>query len=635
MFRRVAEAERSTIMKKMKKYLKNTEGVALPAVLMVMAILSVLATAVYMYAYNQYINVRYMNSRQQAYYFARAGVETASYAYQTADSDSVENGAQSNLVKMINYIKTSESAGNNAIITTNTIYIAPKKDAGTGQWKGLTFTTSPTSSTIGEFKVQIGNGVEIINVTDAQGNQSEQESYVKVFRSTAKSYNGDIVLNSDGTRDESNANDSTRVVTGYLAMPETTVPLTFYDDDGVLSTNAYTSSTIDNYSSAERANMFLKTTHVVDIEGTDLRPSSNHRFFIFRFLEILRKSIIKSIFIYFYGSSVTIDMYTKTASGNLVLAKPTSSNVIYTRENAHNYYIFASAGDLFLRECGLDVTPTNGYYNSVGLYGDEIVVDGNITMAVYYTKQYTVGGNIISTITDSWNALVSTFGNRYRLGTVMIGEGSNGLTSRTDPLPLNKGGLKCDGVSVPANKIYFNGNVIVKIYNQGGSTETYRVFNAGDMAYFYGGYTEDGSVDGADVSSKGLDLLKYFIDAVIDGKEGYSYGAALIKKMKAINELYYTGTVEPSAYTANSSSYTYSGTTYEFSEGDPTPYFNSDNVLVRKIIVDKTADGQYIVDQGYGTVLDIVQPTEIGEKYIRWGEPEGGSVFNPIGDRTY
>ncbi len=622
-------------MNRIKKKLTNTEGVAMPAVIFVMVILSVLATAIYMFAYNQYINVRYMNSKQRAYYFARAGVEAASYAYQIADNESVGDEATSDLISMINYIKTSETAGNNAIITTQTVYIAPSKDAGTGRWKGISFSATPSSSSIGEFQVQIGNGIEIVDVTDSAGNKAEQANAVKVFRSTGVSYNGDVVLTSTGARDTTNANDSTRVVTGYLAMTETAAPLAFYDDNGVLTTNSYTTSTASNYSDAEKTTMFLKTSHTVDISGTDLQPSSNHRFFLFRFLEILRKSIIKSIFEYFYGSSVTIDLYTKTSTGNLILAKPENSDTIKTRSNANNYYIFASAEDLFVKGCGINAIPDKGYYNSVGLYGDEIVVDGNISMGVYYTKQYTVGGNAITTITDSWNALTSTFGNRYRLGTVMLGEGSNGLTSRTDPLPVEQGGLKYNGVAVPANKVYFNGNVIVKIFNQGGQTEVYRVFNAGDMAYFYGGYTEEGSVDGEDTASKGVDLLKYFIDAVIDGKEGYNYGSALKQKMKAINELYYTGTVEPAAYNTNSSTYTYSGNKYEFDAGDPTPYFNADTVLVRKIIVDKTTDGQYVVDNGCGSVLDIIQPTEMSEKYIKWGEPEGGSVFNPKGSYKY
>ncbi|MDE5993954.1 MAG: hypothetical protein K2G60_00415, partial [Oscillospiraceae bacterium] len=185
--------------------------------------------------------------------------------------------------------------------------------------------------------------------------------------------------------------------------------------------------------------------------------------------------------------------------------------------------------------------------------------------------------------------------------------------------------------------VYFNGNVYVKIFNQGGATETYRVFNAGDMAYFYGGYSESGTVDGNEATAKGIDLLKYFLDAVIDGKDGFNYGSALIEKAKAINELYYMGTVSPDAYKANSNDYVESASEaqYQFREGDPTPYFNDDTVLVRKIQVQYAANGEITVDGGYGSVLDLVQPSNIGSTNIKWGTPEGGSVFNPKDGNTY
>ncbi len=612
-------------MEKIKSSLKNKDGAALPTVLIVMLILTMFGTVLYMLAWNSFMTVRNMNAQKKAYFFSRAGVEFAAYAYQIAEGESSDNASPAS--SLVTFSNTE-----NAIVKTNKIYIVPDSNAGTGKWEGLSFSASPTTTAIGEISVEIGNGVDYTDVTDSEGVTTKTPNKVKAFKSCGKCYNGTPFIDSNGAMTNSDTIESVvQYTSAYLSTAETAQPLSFYDENGVLSTSSYTSSDVNagTVTSADKKDKFLKVSKTVDINGTNVTPSSDRRFFIFRFLEVLRKSIIKSIFEYFYGSSVTVDMYIKTADGNLILSKPKNSSMIKTRDNAHNYYIFATPEDLFMQDCGLNVIPSKGKYNSVGLYGDEIVIDGDIVMGVYYVKTSGFGSTL--------NTIFQTIGNRYRVGTVMLGEGSNGLTTRFDPVPVNKGGLMCEGVTVPANKVYFNGNVYVKIFNQGGATETYRVFSAGDMAYFYGGYSEDGTIDGTDVSAKGIDLLKYFLDAVIDGQGGFNYGTALVEKAKAINELYYTGTVSKEAYTANSNSYEETGpeSKYQFRSGDPTPYFNNETVLVRKIQMQYAANGEITVDGGYGSVLDLVQPSNIGATNIKWGTPEGGSVFNPKAGNTY
>lgn len=611
-------------MEKLKSSLKNKDGAALPTVLIVMLILTMFGTVLYMLAWNSFMTVRSMNAQKKAYFFSRAGVEFAAYAYQIAEGEVSDTDTSAG--QLITFSNTE-----NAIIKTNKIYVIPDSNAGTGKWDGLSFSATPTSTAIGEISVEIGNGVDYVDITDADGVTTKTPNKVKSFRACGKSYVSTPNIDSNGNMVNADSIESVvQYTSAYLSTTETAKPLSFYDANGILSTDSYTADDVNagTVTPADKKNKFLKVTKTVDINGTNVTPSSNRRFFIFRFLEVLRKSIIKSIFEFFYGSSVTVDMYIKTADGNLILSKPENSAMIKTRDKAHNYYIFATPEDLFV-DCGLNVVPTKGNYNSVGLYGDEIVIDGDIIMGVYYVKTSGFG--------STTNAIFQTIGNRYRVGTVMLGEGSNFLTTRPDPLPADKGGLRVEGVSVPANKVYFNGNVYVKIFNQGGATETYRIFNAGDMAYFYGGYSEDGTIDGASVSAKGVDLLKYFLDAVIDGEGGFNYGDALIEKAKAINELYYTGTVSKEAYTANSTNYVESGSeaSYQFREGDPTPYFNKDTVLIRKIEVQYAANGEVTVDGGYGSVLDLVQPSNIGATNIKWGTPEGGSVFNPKDGNTY
>ncbi len=604
-------------MSKIKSSLKNKDGAALPMVLVVMLILTMLGTALYVLAWNSFRTVRYMNDEKRAYYFARAGIEFASYAYQVADSQAAStDDPNADIVKLITFAGTE-----NAIVTTNKIYIIPSLASGTGKWEGLSFSATPSADAIGEVTVDIGTGIEYVDITDADGVTTKTPNKVKTFRATAKCYTNKLEVEDGTVLNESSIESINQMATAYLAMSETAKPLSFYDSRGILSTDSYTSSDT-SVSVEDKQTKFLKISKTIDINGTDIKPSSNRRFFLFRLLEVLRKSIIKSIFQFFYGSSVKVDLYIKTAEGNMILSKPANSNLIRTRDNAHNYYIFATPEDLFLDRCGLSVVPTKGNYNSVGLYGDEIVIDGDIIMGVYYVKTSGFGSAI--------NSIIQTIGNRYRLGTVMLGEGSNGLTTRYDPVPISKGGLMSSGVKVHANKVYFNGNVYVKIFNQGGATETYRIFNAGDMAYFYGGYTESGTVDGEETAAKGVDLLKYFLDAVIDGKGDFNFGSALAEKAKVINNLYYVGEASNAAYAADDPDF--EDSTFK---GDPTPYFNDETVLIRKIKVKYATNGEITVDDGYGSVLDLIQPSNLSSSSLKWGNPEGGSVFSPKDGNTY
>lgn len=565
----------------MKKYLKNRDGMALPMVLLLMVVLSMFATAMAMYAYNSYVSVRWMNDDKRAYYLSRAGVEAASYSYQNAVTKTSGFFNDINQYSLFTNIDkfVAVSQDSDAIIKTNRIYLvysSTTENDGT-MWEGLSFSSdssvASSENCIGYFEVELGNGVDQISVGEASGSTVLQDVDVKVFRSTAV------------------CNGRTQVSMGYVSPPENLASSNLYNNYGYLTTEGVTKEEADKNGSQGK---FIKTDKWISY---DMNISSSDDGFISRIF----KGIIKSVYKAFNGEGRTVSMYVKTAEGNLVLSKPTTAKYIKTNDDKDNFYIFATTGNLFLEDVGLQVTPTKDHYASIGLYGDQIIVDGDITMEVYYTNPDALLG-------DKLTSTLEAIGRRFRLGTVVLGDASLVGTSRRDPVPIDKGGLKCDGESVPANKIYFNGNVFIKLYTQGGSTETYRVFNAGDMAYFYGGYTA-GSVSadtanqtGEDVTVRGIDLVKYFVDAVIAKKDGHVYGEALVKKMKKINELYY-GSSESS-------------------------YFTDDNVLIRKINVDYSNNGQVTVDGGYGSVMDIIQPSPIDSSTLTWGKPRKGSVFD-------
>lgn len=561
----------------MKKYLKNKEGMALPMVLIIMTVLSLFATGLALYAHNSYLSVRWMNEEKRAYYLARAGVEAASYAYQNAVTKTSANydnlnkyGDFSEIDKLVTVSEKSD-----ALITTNKVYLrysTSGENEGT-RWDGLEFKTYASeneavadTSCIGYFEVQIGNGIDKITVGESNGTATPQDVDVKVFKAKAV------------------CGERSQVAFGYITPADNVSSMELYDDKGYLFTTGVTKEEAEKNGTNGQ---FIKTDKYISYD-TKIEDAGDG------FFTRLFKGIIKGIFKALKQDGRNISLFVKTGEGNVVLSKPENSKYIKANPNKDNFYVFATTGNLFLDNVGIESIPTKGYYSSIGLYGDQIVIDGDITMEVYYTNPNSLLG-------DRLTSTIAMIGNRFRLGTVVLGDASALGTDRQDPVPPNKGGLQYSGDSVPANKVYFNGNVYVKIYTQGGSTETYRVFNAGDMAYFYGGYTITGKAGSDEVQAKGVDLLKYFIDAVLADKDGFKYGEALKQKLRKVNELYYGGT--------------------------EASYFTENTVLVRKIQVDYNANGQVKVDGGYGTVMDIIQPSPTDSTSLTWGRPRGGDVF--------
>ena len=301
-----------------------------------------------------------------------------------------------------------------------------------------------------------------------------------------------------------------------------------------------------------------------------------------------------------------ITVYEMIGAGDLILTRPSDDvGEIKINDNINNFYIFSTSGSLILEDCGLYVEPTKGKYATIGLYGSDIVVDGDITMSVYHVNT--------SGFFSNTKTLVATIGNRFRLGTVMIG---NGLASGGDwkeYLSYANGGVTDQNGNTLTNcsRIFFNGNVNVKIYSQGASTETYRVFSAGDVCLFNGVYEVTNTAISSDkeVATRGIDLLKYFLDAVIAEEEGFLYGDSAKKKMTQIRDLYYG---DP----ANTQS-----------PGDPS-YFADGQRPLRKLDVNLGAssvsiDGKKLTDKVDGKELIeyIQQPTPTSSFKINWGKP--------------
>ena len=195
----------------------------------------------------------------------------------------------------------------------------------------------------------------------------------------------------------------------------------------------------------------------------------------------------------------------------------------------------------------------------------------------------------------------------------MIGNGLESGGEWAEYLTYNNGGITDQNGKTITNgsRIFFNGNVNVKIYSQGASTETYRVFSAGDVCLFNGVYevTNTDISSDKEVATRGIDLLKYFLDAVIAEEEGFLYGDSAKKKMTQIRDLYYG---DP----ANTQS-----------PGEPS-YFEDGQRPLRKLDVNLGAsnvsiDGKALTYKvGEKELLEYIQqPTPTSSFKINWGKP--------------
>lgn len=569
----------------MKKYLKNNQGMALPMVLIIMLILTVLAATVGTYASQSLRTVRYMNAQKQAYYLARAGVEAGAFAYQNAttkttsnfdNNDSFKNGLVgfNNVDKFVSVIEDSDEK-----ITSNKVYLVydgDNENEGT-MWEGLKFSKTATENAIGYFSIEIAGGEQETIVND-NGVEKPVLKPVVEFRSTAVCYNG-------------SGAEVTSVSTGYMYPGQKVDSETCYGADGYLSTDV---NDFDNHD-----------TKTISYDEAQFNTKTG------RWWQRLKNGLLKLAFNIMKASGLipaqeNITVYEMIGAGDLILTRPSDDvGEIKINDGTNNFYIFSTSGSLILEDTGLYVEPTKGKYATIGLYGSDIVVDGDITMSVYHVNT--------SGFFSNTKTLIATIGNRFRLGTVMIGNGLESGGEWAEYLTYNNGGITDQNGKKITNgsRIFFNGNVNVKIYSQGASTETYRVFSAGDICLFNGVYeAKNTDVDSnEEITTRGIDLLKYFLDAVIAEEEGFLYGDSAKKKMTQIRDLYYG---DP----ANTQS-----------PGEPS-YFEDGQRPLRKLDVNLGAsnvsiDGKALTYKvGEKELIEYIQqPTPTSSFKINWGKP--------------
>ena len=196
---------------------------------------------------------------------------------------------------------------------------------------------------------------------------------------------------------------------------------------------------------------------------------------------------------------------------------------------------FAAGSSIFVN-ANIDTTPNRGGLNSLALYGQNVVVNGNIELYVYClpeTSNQTLIRSIINTATRG-----------YGVGKLIVGVP---ITFDEDthekivhPAYVDKlGNTFLEGASFNnAGKIFFGGNVTITVEIANEGKHRYRAFNAGDVYYFdaYAKVMTKGT-SSANSEVYGIDLMQYFFEkAVADGQ----YGAKTLKRFSTILDFYFS-----------------------------------------------------------------------------------------------
>lgn len=579
----------------MKKYLKNKEGMALPMVLVIMTILMILASGMAIYAFNSLRAVRYMSNEKKAYYLSRAGVESAAYAYQQAVG--AIGGSQNNTAEpVVEQIKTGETP-----VTSQRVYLVDARDPINDKtpWKNLKFQqTQPSDagSVIGYFDVTLGWGVDSMIYTEEKVDTGQGAVHETIKKEKAEPV---VVVRSTA-------------VCGFGDETQTSTQAAFVIDP---TTVEYGEDLYDNKGVAvhgkDATGVYNKRTQIIHYD--QLKPGEaggGFLGFIKRLLRGVMGAIIEAIWPE-VKTGKAVDFYYKTATGSLVLKKPENSKNLSFDPAVDNFYAYSATGDLFLENMGINACPgrrlnkksfnqKQGNFVSVGLYGDEIIVDGDITMYAYVVNPDLIGGT-----QGQMNDVFMS--KKFYLGTVLIGDANLTPPKRYDTKSPSDGGVSVDGKAVPVNKIYFNGGVYLKVKTRWGGEETYKVFKSGDIAYFNGQYLEKDMVGSEDISARGIDLVKYFVDAVLNDAEGYHYGQSVKDRMWQIKRMYYGFDNEkPEQY---------------------KDYFEEGNVMMRKLQVSYKG-GTATVDGKTENVAQLVPPSPMDEAALIWGNPKYGSIFD-------
>ncbi|MDO4831418.1 MAG: hypothetical protein Q4A46_08080, partial [Clostridia bacterium] len=435
----------------MKTKLKQNGGFAIVGVIFLLLVLSLLGTAMFAYSVTSLRSLRFSTEGKKAEYLAKAGVEVAAYAYQTAFSDMNKTGIDPSYGKFI-----SDINGLDGEAESEPVYLIWNGD--TAKYEFLS--TDPNSSGLENF-VYIGYFTVKI--------ETEELEFINTYKPEETIVGQAKQFVATG---HSGKNGTTYVSYGFFPDSTSGAGKKFYTDDGFIQFP--TDSTPSNKDSYTPYASMADSPFKIEIR----------RFFTTKFFKWLTGQDSFNL------ADIYIMPFGAVSAGNFVLDKPANSDTIRfyagqsgysaTAGNTLNYngskydsssnycnsVVFA-AGDSIFVQANLDVTPAKGGLNAISLSGQNIVVNGNIEMYVYClpdTSNQTLIRSIVNTATKG-----------YGLGKVILGvpviwdaDASNGPDQpkgKKVPQPAYTdslgNGILSGASFMSAGKVYFGGNVTV------------------------------------------------------------------------------------------------------------------------------------------------------------------------------
>ena len=581
-------------MKERKKIKFNPKsGMAVPAVLIILMILSVLGTAMYAYSMQSLKSVRYASDTKKAEYLAKAGVESAAFAYQQATNKTGTNQSVQNFFGAVN-------SNANSKIESNKVYLI---------WYNNDY-MYVLESQLGDygFSKDTAIGYFIVRVSEMTKSQTIE----------VRNYNSDGSLNGDPEPRTITSGIKIFNSTGYVHDTSCTrsayiddVTLCsdkYYGPDGVVD-GKYTDGNGQNGSHKEP----LNHASVPFMQSGSFKTNGTIQW---------RWKWLSSWFPSIFSdpdpqnvTSETVPYALAYSGGNLIVDKPTPATTtnefkddesimtLSFQKNQSNFVSFVGMNNLFV-QANIDATADNGHFNSVYLKGKEIVIDGNIDLSAYgFTRKNTgLLGNL--------GQLNDFLQEKYTYGTVTIAgtDDTNNKDNLYKEIPYK---------FTRSGKVYFGGNVYVNITMPNVGTYRYKAFSAGDVYYFDAAYqsTRSGLLNIDDNTSEdsnygGIDLFRFFLEYSIATNR---YSTNVLGRFSDLIDFYYQGQGDGSTLVTDNGVATRAYVRYNIDSNG----LSTGNLLycaMRK--VDNTEGNDY-----GDSLASIIPPNPGDASALRWGKP--------------
>jgi Tfp pilus assembly protein PilV len=622
-----------------KKRFNPKSGMALPGVMVILVVLSLLGTAMYAYSMQSVQSVRFASDGKKAEYLAQAGIEAASYAFQAA----MDSGNQ-NAVTF-----KSEASKSTNTVTSNRVWLVFNKT--TKDYEYIADTGSniaPTNTdykVIGSFIVTVESKYRKDTVEVRNYKKQADGTYAAETTKTENLYSPIRIFRAVGSAGGTVPGTATRQKVGYL-YDSVNAKNMYYGQRGIID-GKYTTGDTTTGSNSSPKNAVTGGSGEEAFSPTKFVQSGSYEknttlSYKFKWLSALgiRDPDPQTV------DQETVPFALAYSVGNYVLDPPDENrpNVpLSFQPGQSNMVSFVSANDLFVRSA-IDVSSSDGFFNSMFLKGRKIVIDGNIVTSAYSFSRAT---SYTLAISQNIATLSDLINHKYRLATVSID-----AIDTSDPIenPYTEVPYAYES----SGMVYFGGDVYVNIEFPNVGTYSYKAFKAGDVYYFDANVRkthrqflglsvgEDYIENQDNGSNDGIDLFRYFLEYSIATRK---YSSTVLERFEDLIDFYYGNNLgaDATGTAAEEKSINYSngldspGTTgiatgmyfrwkYKVaSKGHPVSLGNAnmDNISYNAMRKIKTnfSDSTLLNDEG-DSFISTIPPSPSDASAISWGEPK-------------